>query len=536
MARQLRAAIYARVSSEEQRDNSSLADQVARARAAATARNWWVVAEHREDFTGTVRDRPQWTSLLEACEAGDIDVVVTLKWDRIARDAGVGLEIAGRLEDLGVALVVLDADFDTTTLSGKLMRHMMLGFAEFDRNQLVERMARGQHAMAARGGWPSGGASAYGYRVVGGGSNNRLAVDEAEAKIVRMVVSWIVDEGLTTGQATRRLNDMGIGTRKQREWTHQNLRRILSQRVLLGEFTWGNTAKTHRGYRPTGKYGPPVDLQFDPILDPSRFADLQLALGRTSRPNRKGNQVYPLSGRMHSPCGDHYGGVCNHDRRQYRCRRAKWTATSQQRCGDVVIDADEVETRVWEAVSALLRDPDRILALAHDYLGLGRQEIGVERDEVALTKSTIHRLEKAQRDTLPDLARRGLDADAIHEAMTGISRDLTTARTRLAELERRRANSRAESTRVRDAWGLAEGAAGRLDSMSLSERAEAVRLLDVQVWVLDEGKRPALHVEGTLCHEHLLPTLEPRDLDVVGTPRHAPPPRRSGTGACARPP
>jgi DNA invertase Pin-like site-specific DNA recombinase len=531
-----RAAIYARVSSADQRENSSLDNQVVRGRDAARARGWQVMGEYREDFTGTVQDRPRWADLMGACDKGLIDVVIVLKWDRIARNALVGLELATRLEQLGVGLVVLDADFDTTTHTGLLMRHMMLGFAEFDRNQLVDRMARGQHAMAERGGWPSGGAAAYGYRVVGGGRDNRLEICAPEAAVIRMVTSWIVNEGLTNGQAAKRLNLEGFTTRKGGPWTHQNLRRILGQRVLLGEFTWGNTEKTHRGYRPTGKYGPPVLIRYEPIIGQSQFEALQVALARTSITHREGNKVYPLSGRLHAPCGDCYGGVSNRGHRQYRCRRRKWTATGRPACGDAFLNAEDVEQRVWVEVCRLLRDPDRLLGLAQDYLGLRRGQIRIETEELSTVQAKVDRLERAQSDILPDLLRRGLDAEAIEAATRVIVADLAETRARLVTLQRWSSESKQESKRVRDAWALAELADDHLAVMSLEERAQILRLLDVHVWVLDESKQPGLRIQGTLCHERLFDGLRTGDPQVAEPPQNAPPRRRCATAASEAPP
>lgn len=522
----LRVGAYLRVSSEEQVENTSLDDQEARVRDNSTRRGWSVVEVYREEgVTGTTEDRPEWQRLMADARAGRLDVVMGTKWDRLARKALVGLKIAADLEALDVGLVVIDADFDTSTPAGKIMRHMMVGFAQFDRDSLVERMARGQHAMAARGGWPSGGASPYGYRAVGGARHNRLEVHEPEAAVVRQIVAWIINEGLTTGQVCQRLNAAGQLTRKGRLWTHQNLRRMLRERVLLGEITWGNTAKTHRGYRPSGKYGPPVLLRFDPIITEDEFEAVQVALDKRATGTRQPNHVYPLSGRLVSPCGDTYGGVHRKDRdlRQYRCRRARWNATGAPRCDDVRLDAADVEGRVWETVAALLRDPERLLALATEYLGLRGPQLAAERDERAAVARNVARLEKAMSGTVVDLARKGLDADVIAAAVADMQTELDAARTRLSEIEQWQADSAAASQRVRDVWALAEVAQARLDSMTDEQRAETIRLLDVRVTVLDHTNRPALRVEGHLAALPLLCTLAPAgNPAVVGTPPGAP--------------
>ena len=323
-------------------------------------------------------------------------VVIATKWDRIARSARVGLQIADDLEELGVRLIVIDADFDTSTPTGKMIRHMMVGFAALERDTIVERMARGQHAMAERGGWPSGGASPFGYRAVGGRRENRLRIHEPEAEIIRDVVGWIIHEGLTTGEVCRRLNAAGSLTRRGRPWHHQNLRRILTQRVLVGEIVWANTQKTHRSYVPSGKYGGPVTLNLEPIISEERYAALQKAMAVRAYGRKRASKPYPLSGRLTCHCGEPFGGVWRHDRdlRQYRCRAAKWTATDTPRCRARRIDAAWVEDVVWNEVTELLSQPERLLSCVHDYLGLRVGQVAVERDQTELMDTNIAKLER----------------------------------------------------------------------------------------------------------------------------------------------
>ena len=381
VADQVRPGVYARVSSEDQAKNSSIDDQIARGRAAAQQRGWTTPAVYPDEgATGTNADRPQWQRLLADCRAGLIDVVIATKWDRVARDARVGLDIAAQLESLGVSLVVVEADFDTTTPTGKLMRHQMIGFAAFDRDSLVERMGRGQHAMAERGGWPGGKQAPYGYIAVGGGRDNRLVVNEQEADVLRLVVGWVVDERLTTGQAAQRLHSNGILTRTGVAWTHQNLRRHLTERKLLGEIQWGRTETTYRSSRATGKYGPTVTLQCEPIISKERFDSLQVSMSLRARGPNKPRQIYPLSGRLVCHCGQTFGGCYRADRhlRQYRCRAAKWTAVGDPSCDARRIEADWIEGLVWQEVVRLLSQPDWLVATVEDYVSLRTSQVAVE--------------------------------------------------------------------------------------------------------------------------------------------------------------
>ncbi len=367
---------------------------------------------------------------------------------------------------------------------------------------------------------------------------HRLEVHKPEADTLRLAVAWIVDDGLTTGEVCRRLNAAGLLTRHSREWNHSNLRRCLRQRVLVGEIIWANTEKTHRSYVPSGKYGPPVLLHFEPIIPEERYAALQIALDTRATGKRASNKPYPLSGRLLSPCGAAYGGVYRKDRdlRQYRCNRRQWTATGAPRCSDPRLNAEELEKRVWDSVRTLLTDKRRLLHMAQDYLGLRVSQVETELDEKAALVRRIADLTRAQQQTLVELIRRGLDADAIEAAVETVALDLAAAKRRLEEIELWEADSRAESQRLLTVCSLAETAAERLQGMTLAERGEVLRLLDVRVAVLDASRSPTIRIVGSLCHEQLLGNLKPGDFAVAGTPPGAPRPPRSGRAACAAPP
>ena len=530
-AQRTHSYVYARVSSLEQVENSSLDEQVRRCAHRAVTPDHSVLGIYREEGeSGTTEQRPAWQALMTECRAGRVNTIYALNWKRLARSARVGLQIAEELEQLGVDLVVVEADFDTRTPTGRLLRHQMIGFAAFDRDSIVEQMARGQHAMAAKNLWPSGSASPYGFRATGG-KTNTLIHDQAEADTVRLMATWIIDEGMTTGEVCRRLNAMGRATRHGKQWTHSNLRRILRQRVILGEIVWGGSepsdGRKYKSYRPKG-YGPAKHLIFEPILSEERWAALQVALDVRATGPRVNRMPYALAGRLHSPCGVNYGGVHRADRglRQYRCRTRQWTAADRERCNHPLLMADEVEDRVWQSVASLLGDRERLLSLAQDYLGIRLRQVGAERDEMHELKLREQRLAKAQRKTIVDLVRAGLEADDIKAATDAVASDLREVRARIREVEAWAADLREGSRKVTGLSELAEVASSRLSSMGTVDRARVLALLDVHVTVLDSSRNPALRIEGTLCHDKLVNGFgQAGDLGVAGTPPAAPPRR-----------
>ena len=102
---------------------------------------------YSDAFTGTKAHRPELDKLLAVLQAGD-KLVVT-KLDRIARSASQGIELVQTLLDKGVTVHVLNMGLLDNTPTGKLIRNIMLAFAEFERDMIIERTQEGK-AIARR--------------------------------------------------------------------------------------------------------------------------------------------------------------------------------------------------------------------------------------------------------------------------------------------------------------------------------------------------------------------------------------------------
>lgn len=102
---------------------------------------------YSDAFTGTKAHRPELDKLLAVLQTGD-KLVVT-KLDRIARSASQGIELVQTLLDKGITVHVLNMGLLDNTPTGKLIRNIMLAFAEFERDMIIERTQEGK-AIARR--------------------------------------------------------------------------------------------------------------------------------------------------------------------------------------------------------------------------------------------------------------------------------------------------------------------------------------------------------------------------------------------------
>lgn len=128
---------YARVSTKGQdRHGNSLQDQTHKLLEAGCTQIF------QDSYTGTKMDRPEFSKLLSRLNSGD--TLIVTKLDRFARTAADGAKTVQALVDKGVTINILNMGKADNTPMGKLMITILLGFAEFERDMIVERTAAGK--------------------------------------------------------------------------------------------------------------------------------------------------------------------------------------------------------------------------------------------------------------------------------------------------------------------------------------------------------------------------------------------------------
>ena len=181
-----RCAIYTRKSSEEgleQAFNSLDAQREACAAFILSQKHkgWTVLPSIYDDggFSGGTMERPALKRLIADIEAGQIDVVVVYKVDRLTRALSDFAKLVEVFDRRGVSFVSITQQFNTTISMGRLTLNVLLSFAQFEREVTGERIRDKVAASKKKGLW-MGGMPPMGYDV----KNRKLAVNESEARIV----------------------------------------------------------------------------------------------------------------------------------------------------------------------------------------------------------------------------------------------------------------------------------------------------------------------------------------------------------------
>lgn len=190
---------YARVSSAEQVEGTSLASQERRVRAIAEYRGESMLCCFiDEGVSGSVpiSDRPKGKLLMGMLCPGD--VVIASKLDRMFRSAQDALEWFNVFKQKGIKLILCDMGTDPVTENGvsKLMFSVLAAMAEFERDRLLERTQEGREAKRASGGW-TGGKPPFGYMIEGTGKSARCVPDPLlAAALAELKRCWMVGTSL----------------------------------------------------------------------------------------------------------------------------------------------------------------------------------------------------------------------------------------------------------------------------------------------------------------------------------------------------
>lgn len=199
----IRAGIYARVSSRQQRDNTSIETQVADCRQHAASRGWVVASEYVDAAeSGRKVTRPALQRLLADVSAGKLDAVIVWKLDRLGRNTWQQLGIIEQ-HFQGVQFESVTESVDRLTAGGKFSLAVMVAAAELQSNLTSERVRRARKHQVLRGEWV--GPPPFGYER---GADKRLH-PSADAPTVVLLFEWYASGQYGYDRLAKALNQQG---------------------------------------------------------------------------------------------------------------------------------------------------------------------------------------------------------------------------------------------------------------------------------------------------------------------------------------
>lgn len=496
------AAIYARVSSDRQREQDTITSQTVALQAYAAAHDYvvppdWVFED--DGYSGSTLVRPGLEAVRDLAAAGQLAVLLAYAPDRLSRKYAYQILLTEEFARCGVRVVYLNAP-PANTPEEHLLLQVQGMIAEYERAQLLERTRRGKRHKARCGSLNAMSAAPYGYGYVRK-TEDRDAyyeVDEVQAAVVRAIFAAYCQEGLSMYAITRRLTAQQAPTRNGGRWDPATLRKLLRNPAYVGKAAYGKFAPSTRQRitrrvrqagrlprrdqarreRPREEW---VEIPVPPLVSDETFAWAQAQLEHNRRFARRHTKTPSLLQGL-LVCGQ-CGYAIHRKRGVYRCwGRDAWRRRPKAVCTAPVTRQDHLDALVWGEVMRLLETPALVEA-----------ELARRREAARDADPTRHRLD--------DLLRHQTRVTtAIDRLVTAYQQELVTLEDLRARMPALRTQQRAveaereaietattdEARYLRLSETLADFRTklrGRANTLDLTERQKIVRLLIREVRV-----------------------------------------------------
>lgn len=518
----LRAALYARVSSEQQAKDNTVASQLAALKERIKHDRLRLEPELcfvDEGYSGGTLIRPALERLRDQVAAGSIDRLYVHSPDRLARKYAYQVLLVDEFQRRGVEIVFLNHTIGSSPEEDLLLQVQGM-VAEYERAKILERSRRGKRH-AARGGSVNVLSGApFGYRYLGkqeAGGQARYEIIPEEAEVVCKVFTWVGRDRCSIGEVRRRLQAEGIRTRTGKAyWDRATIWGMLKNPAYKGEAAFGKTRtvplkprlRTQRGkpaqprrassHEDTAA-GERIAIAVPALVSAELFAAVAEQLAENKQRSRQSHRGarHLLQGLLVcQSCGYAYYGkplsrsAAKGKTRHYAYYRCIGTDAyrfgGERLCRNKQVRTDVVEAAVWEDVCGLLANPGRVKAEYQRRLSRKSKEKSRASEQVSKLVAQVQR----SLTRLIDAYQEGLLTKSEFEPRVRATRE------RLAKLQ-----TEAEATRDQEAEGQQlEAVIGHLEGFAQqvechlrdadwATRREILRALIKQVEIGEEAIR-----------------------------------------------
>ncbi len=359
-----KCAIYTRVSTTTQaeKEYSSCEAQKDRITSFIQSQEDMEIFKEYADpgFTGGDLERPALNELLRDIESGKVDLVLTYKIDRLTRSSKDFYALIEFFDKHKVSYISVTERFDTASPSGRLLRNIMLTFAQFEREMTSERIKDKFEQRAIKGLW-NGGIAPFGYKR----ENKKLVADKSNAKCLREIFETFVETGSFKSVMDVVRQKEFKNTNSKHHLSECAVYHILRNPVYIGKVVWNN--KVYEGIH-------------EPLVSEELFSEAQ-GLTREKLKKKRLYKEYQLARLV--KCGDCGSSMTNtftnkKTRRYYYYKCIKVVKEGSGKCSLKEINAEKLEAFIFESLERVSKDRPYIESLVYKTLRTSPDRIGFE--------------------------------------------------------------------------------------------------------------------------------------------------------------
>ena len=511
------AAIYARVSSDRQKQEHTVDSQIAALNEfahseALTVPEQWVFQD--EGYSGATVVRPALERLRDlACE-GTLEVILVYSPDRLSRKYAYQVLLVEEFSRQGVEVIFIKSPKASTPEEQLLVQFQGM-IAEYERAQIAERTRRGKRFRAMSGSVNVLSGAPYGYRYIKKTEIHAAyyQVIEEEAEVVRTVYKLYTEDNLSINAIARWLNDRQIPTRKRISlWERSTVWAMLRNPAYKGTACFGKTQsverkKITRSLRKRGGFSPRdsahkecpqeqwLQIPVPALINKDLFGLAQERLQSNKRHSpRRTNEPTLLQGMLVcNNCGYAYYRTSTHTSKRklyyYRCLGSdNYRFSSGPVCQSRPIRQDYLDELVWQQIVGLLSDPELVRGEIRRRIET-IQESNPEKQRREVILKELLRVENSIKKLLDAYQSDLLQMDELRDRMPQLRNRHKTLQAELAGLESAVANQQSVLRLANKLESFLRKLRKSAETMDILERQRVLRLVVKEILVDDKNIR-----------------------------------------------